>query len=68
MDSLLERLNRVYRDVAPTHTKGKCPSGGEHEPANPESILQISGKDHNLDIWLCQNCQGLFYTKTERTE
>lgn len=63
--SFFERLTRVFRATDYTSSNGLCPGGGEHTPVAPEGLTQLTDLDtkDTLDIHLCQECQGLFFTK-----
>lgn len=66
MQTLLNKLTRVTAQVVPTTRLGVCPSTQqEHVKASSESLFCLVDPDGNetLALWLCANCQGLFYTQ-----
>lgn len=71
MQSVLNKLARVVAQVAPTTRLGVCPSPGNrplrttHVKASSEALFGfVDDKSGDcLELWLCSECQGLFYTR-----
>lgn len=69
MQPLLNRLTRVMRQTAATSGRGVCPATErEHVAASSEALFELTdeGGREVLSLWLCIDCQGMFYTRESR--